>query len=183
MTELNDYLFVPLFASTWNLPHQVGLAQAIEMLLWGKRVRGVEGTELGILDRTVAADRFDAEVHDFAKTVASQPRRDAGARAAPWRAGDEAVVERAQRRIAALPEAERPVYERTLDLLVRAARHDLDRDEHRLLEIAASADSALAVAGKRAFAFFYLRHMNQVVHGDRSRARAADRDRGSAGRR
>jgi len=105
MTELNDYLFVPLFASTWNLPHQVGLAQAIEMLLWGKRIRAVEGTELGILDRTVLADRFGAEVHDFARTVASQPRRDAGASAAPWRPGDEAVVERARQRIATLPEA------------------------------------------------------------------------------
>src|SRR5262249_17414115 len=50
MTELNDYLFVPLFGSTWNLPPAVGLEHAIDLLLWGERWDGATAHARGLVD-------------------------------------------------------------------------------------------------------------------------------------
>src|SRR5262249_41637122 len=48
MTELNDYLFLPLFGSTWNLPEAVGLQRAVDLLLWGERWGAARALDEGL---------------------------------------------------------------------------------------------------------------------------------------
>ncbi|HJQ83628.1 MAG TPA: enoyl-CoA hydratase/isomerase family protein, partial [Candidatus Binatia bacterium] len=60
MTELNDYLFIPLFGSTWNLPAAVGLGAAIDLLLWGERWDGATAGAQGLVDAVVPDDAVAA---------------------------------------------------------------------------------------------------------------------------
>ena len=53
MTELHDYLFIPLFGGTWNLPEAVGLEHAVDLLLWGRRWNAARAHAHGLIDAVV----------------------------------------------------------------------------------------------------------------------------------
>jgi len=155
MTELNDYLFVPLFGSTWTLPAAVGLDDAIDLLLWGARWDGATAVRHGLADAVVASDRTDAAVDDL---LAGRVRSRRHGRVV-WSDAEERAVARARARIAALPPSHHPVYGDALELLVTGARQPDSLVAHQRRELDRSAASALADVGKSAYSFFYLRQM------------------------
>jgi len=155
MTELNDYLFVPLFGSTWTLPAAVGLDDAIDLLLWGARWDGETAARHGLADAVVEPDRTDAAI--AAVLAGRMPSRRRGR--VVWGDAEERAVARARARIAALPPSHHPVYGDALDLLVGGARQPDSLVAHQQRELDRSAASALADVGKSAYSFFYLRQM------------------------
>jgi enoyl-CoA hydratase/carnithine racemase len=169
MTELNDYLFLPLFGATWNLPEAVGIADAIDLLLWGERWDADTAYQHGLVDEVVphedvgaGADRLVARV-----LAGTQPSRRRGR--VVWTAAEDAAVEHARRRIATLPAEYRGVYADALHLLADGARQGRTYAEHQRAELERSAASALSPLGKAAYAFFYLRQMASERAGGRGR--------------
>jgi enoyl-CoA hydratase/carnithine racemase len=171
MTELNDYLFLPLFGSTWNLPEAVGLADAIDLLLWGSRWAATEAAAKGLVDEVVPSADRDARTRAFVERVLEgrQPSRRRGRVA--WGPAEDDVAMRTRRQIDALPPPYRGVYGDALDLLRCGAEQRGGYLEHQRHELQRSAASALAPIGKAAYSFFYLRQM--------AAERAAGRHRGA----
>ena len=73
---------------SWLLPRLAGTAVAYEMFYSGKPLPAEDAHRLGIINRLVPADRFEAEVNEFAGQLAAQPR---GALAAAKRAVNHAL--------------------------------------------------------------------------------------------
>ena len=65
MTELADYLLIPTFGSTQDLPRLLGLEGAVEFLLWGRRWPARRAFERGLVDGCFDPDAFDREVDAF----------------------------------------------------------------------------------------------------------------------
>ncbi len=59
---------------TWMLPRLAGTAVAYEMFFTGKPLAAEDAHRLGVINRIVAADRFEQDVRDFAEQLAKQPR-------------------------------------------------------------------------------------------------------------
>jgi enoyl-CoA hydratase/carnithine racemase len=57
---------------SWMLPRLVGPARALDLLLSGRIVLGVEAAELGLVNRAVEADRVLDEALDYARMLASE---------------------------------------------------------------------------------------------------------------
>jgi enoyl-CoA hydratase/carnithine racemase len=161
MTELKEYLFIPLFRSTRNLPEAVGLPDAIDLLLWGERWGARKAAQRGLVNEVAGPEGFEAAVESFVQRVlrgevpSCRRPRDEAWRAANALADDDACV-RANARIASLPVAYRRVYLDALDLLRDAARREVG-DEHRLRELEKCSDSTICDLGKSAYAFFYVK--------------------------
>ncbi len=168
MTELNDYLFIPLFGSTWNLPATVGMADAIDLLLWGERWDARRAGERGLIDAVASHEDLTDQADQLVAQAIERPRQRRGAIA--WHADVAAAVARARRRIAELPAEYQPVYEDALQLLITGAKQTESYDTHQRRELQRSAASALAPIGKAAYAFFYLRQMAS----ERAAGRARD---------
>src|SRR5690242_751694 len=73
---------------SWLLPRLAGTAVAYEMFFTGKPLPAEDAHRLGIINRLVPADRFEAEVSELAGQLAAQPR---GALAAAKRAVNHAL--------------------------------------------------------------------------------------------
>ena len=59
--------------STWYLPRTVGMKHAMEIALLGDRFGPEKALELGLINKVVPADAFDAEVDKLAARLASGP--------------------------------------------------------------------------------------------------------------
>jgi enoyl-CoA hydratase/carnithine racemase len=175
MTELKEYLFIPLFRSTRNLPEAVGLSDAIDLLLWGERWGARQAARRGLINEWASPERFDAAAESFVARVlrgevASCRRAPSASRRA--RHDDADASARARARIASLPSAYRRVYLDALELLEDAARRDVG-DEHRLRELEKCADSTLCELGKSAYAFFYIKETAATLAQGRGRDEAS----------
>lgn len=159
MTELADYRFLPLFGSTWNLPATVGLADAVDLLLWGERWDAATALAHGLVDAVAPHDDLVAQRARFVDAVIAGTTVSRRRGPVRWSADEDAIVDAARWRIAALPPVLADVYGAGLDLLVAGARQVGTHLTHQAREQAASAASALSPVGKAAFAFFYLRQM------------------------
>ncbi len=73
---------------SWLLPRLAGTAVAYEMFFTGKALSAEDAYRLGVINRIVPADRFEAEVRGFAEQLAKQPR---GAMAGAKRAVNHAL--------------------------------------------------------------------------------------------
>ena len=172
MTELNDYLFIPLFGGTWNLPAAVGLSDAVELLLWGARWNAPKAYERGLVDAVAPYEDLPRHTRDFIAGVLDGVQPSRRRERVPWSVHEDRVIDAARRRIAVLPPQYQTVYGDALDLLQAGARQTHTYIEHQQLELQRSAASALSPIGKAAYAFFYLRQM--------ANERAAGRARGAA---
>jgi len=169
MTELNDYLFIPLFGSTWNLPAAVGLEDAIDLLLWGQHWNAAMAYERGLVDAVARWDALATQRDALVERVlaGTQPSRRRGR--VEWNVEAEGILERATRRVDALPPVYQAVYRDALRLLESGARQLDSYDEQQARELESSAASALSPIGKAAYAFFYLRQMASQRAGGRQR--------------
>ncbi len=59
------------FGLTVTLPRLVGDQRALDMLYTGRRLKGEEAVEIGLVDRLVPADQLRDEAHAFAREIAT----------------------------------------------------------------------------------------------------------------
>lgn len=64
---------VPDWAGFYLLPRVVGTAKALELMMTGERIDAAEALRLGILNRLLPADGFQAAAFEFAQTLADGP--------------------------------------------------------------------------------------------------------------
>lgn len=150
MTEIADYLFVPCFGATQDLPRVVGLDAAIRLLVGGERWSARDAARGGLVDRVVAPRGSDEAIRAFAM--------DARAGRVPSRVVvgfDPHVAERARVTAASLPAPQRAVSERAIDLMVRAAAGERAYEE----EIVAAEESVSRPVSKAAQGFFFVRQI------------------------
>jgi enoyl-CoA hydratase/carnithine racemase len=176
MTELNDYLFIPLFGSTWTLPETVGLEDAIDLLLWGERWSAATAYEHGLIDAVAPHDERVGRTQQLLERVLAQrqPSRRRGRVA--WGPREAALIERARQRIATLPPAYQEAYGFGLELLHDGARQTRSFLDHQRAELRYSAATAISEQGKAAYSFFYIRQMAA----ERAAGRAAGRTAGAS---
>ncbi|MEK7705233.1 MAG: enoyl-CoA hydratase/isomerase family protein [Myxococcota bacterium] len=162
MTEVNDYLFLPIFEGTLRLPLLLGLERSADLLLWGQRWSAMQAQAYGLVDAVFDVDELAASTAVFAaKVVAQTAGRKPPTRRRPDVRDVAAIVDRQRRRIAQLPASYRPVYERTLELMARAVEAGEVTTQDRDDEILESGRSACAPMAKKALSFFFIR---QVAH-------------------
>jgi enoyl-CoA hydratase/carnithine racemase len=157
MTELADYLMIPTFGATQDLPRLLGLESAVDFLVWGQRWSARRAFERGLVDGCFEPETFDREVDAFVDALGSS-----GKRVAPVPTGRAAsatesagIRARADERIRRLPPDYRELYATCFGLMEAAtAGH---RDEGYAREALEAARSALAPLSKAATPFFFMR--------------------------
>jgi 2-(1,2-epoxy-1,2-dihydrophenyl)acetyl-CoA isomerase len=60
---------------SWLLPRLAGTGVAYEMFFTGKPLSAADAHRLGVVNRVVPQERFEAEVRELAAQIASQPRQ------------------------------------------------------------------------------------------------------------
>jgi 2-(1,2-epoxy-1,2-dihydrophenyl)acetyl-CoA isomerase len=60
---------------TWDLPHRIGMAKAMDLLLTNRRVSAAEASALGLVSRVVADDDLQAEVRMVIQALGAVPRQ------------------------------------------------------------------------------------------------------------
>jgi enoyl-CoA hydratase/carnithine racemase len=172
MTELNDYLFIPLFGGTWNLPEAVGLAGAVDLLLWGERWDAETARAGGLIDQVVSHEDLGEQRRRFVQRVVQGERPSRRRGRITWGAGEEAVMERTRCRIGSLPPRYQDVYRTALGLLEAGARQVHGYVDHQRQELRCSIASALSANAKSAYGFFYVRQMASERAAGRARSAA-----------
>lgn len=166
MTEINDYLFLPIFEGTLRLPLLLGLERSAALLLWGERWSAMQAHRFGLVDAVVDVNEMDASTALF---VAKALEQTADKKPPPRPLPDErlsndtrrALIELERQRIAALPPSYQPIYHRALDLMIRAIAAGRVTARERDDEIMESGRSACNPVAKKALSFFFIR---QVAH-------------------
>lgn len=64
LTELIDYYLLPLFGSTFRLEPLVGLTEAVDLLVFGKKIHSEEGLRIGLIDKVLDHHQFDKNLDD-----------------------------------------------------------------------------------------------------------------------
>ena len=150
MTEIADYLIIPAFGSTQDLPKLVGLENACNLLLWGERWSADQALERGLVDAAFDQGEFETRLAEFVAEVVNGTRK--SRTPAPADAIRE-CVQRTLARIEALPRHYRALYARCFELLVSASAGGTDYER----EVQACGDSLLRPMAKSALAFFFVR--------------------------
>jgi len=150
MTEIADYLFVPCFGATQDLPRVVGLDAAIRLVVGGERWTAREAAMAGLVDRVIAPRGCDEAIRAMA--LEARAGRMRSQRVVGF---DPESSRRARIATATLPDAQRGVSESAIDLLERGALgHDAYDDE-----IVAAEESVARPESKAAQGFFFVRQI------------------------
>ncbi len=151
MTEIADYLFVPCFGATQDLPAIVGLDAAVRLLVFGERWTARDALRGGLVDRAVPVRGSDEAFAAFVDEVRGGrvPSRRA------MRAVGQVDLAPVRERLADLPEAMRFPSEAALALLERGARGEAAYDD----EIQAAGETVVRDASKAAQGFFFVRQI------------------------
>ncbi len=165
MTELADYLFLPTFGGTQDLPRLLGLGRAADFVLWGERWSARQAVEFGLVDRCFSQADFGRGVAQFIDAipleVETQPSL--SRRGNVTVETHDEVVHRNRSKISILPPAYRRVYSSGFDLLDRASQKFQLTDDDYEREAGESAQSILAAPCRAAWPFFFIRQMARAV--------------------
>lgn len=159
MTELADYLLLPTFGSTQDLPRLVGLGNAVDFLLWGARWTADEARAHGLVDAAFDRTEFSAGLRNFVDEVLSGKRT---SHRAVTHSDVAPTVEKTKARIARLPPSYRELYGAGLDLLYRSATSS-DGDQGYEAEIEACGRSLMNPIAKAALSTFFVRQLAKAV--------------------
>ncbi|WP_164007750.1 enoyl-CoA hydratase/isomerase family protein [Pyxidicoccus trucidator] len=160
MTEIAEYLFVPAFGSTQDLPRLLGLESATDALLWGERWSAPEALRRGLVDACFDDADFDASVSRFVRVLleCGAPKR--SGRARPGRAPASPDFDANTRaRIASLPTSYQPVYTECFDLMVQAARRLRTDAADYQREVEACGRAVVSPIAKAALSIFFVRRL------------------------
>lgn len=160
MTELADYLLLPTFGSTQDLPRLVGLGNALDFLLWGARWTADEARAHGLVDATFDRSEFSAGLRNFVDEVLAGKRNPH--RAAPH-PNVAPMVEKTKSRIARLPPDYRELYTTGLELMVRGAASPEGDISAYDAEVDACGRSLMNPMAKAALSTFFVRQLAKAV--------------------
>jgi enoyl-CoA hydratase/carnithine racemase len=160
LTEMEDYLFTPVFGALQRLAPLVGYEEAIELALWGKRIRAREAKAIGLVDRVLHHDRFDRELDEVLARLSTTKRSPPPA---PARSIDSGVKARATARIRALPRELRPTYRTALALIERSIDRKRGGEQMEEAELDAFARTLTKPASAKAMSFFFVRETSGLV--------------------
>jgi enoyl-CoA hydratase/carnithine racemase len=159
MTELADYLFLPTFGATQDLPPLLGLDAAADFVLWGGTLTARQARDVGLVDDCVLPSEFDAALSRTLDRLlsagASSPRL--ARRDSPDVAARGVAARRV--RIARLPDAYRSIYSTAVELMVAGVEATAPRSELYEREAAQAAKSLLGAPCRGAWPFFFIRQM------------------------
>jgi enoyl-CoA hydratase/carnithine racemase len=160
MTEIAEYLFIPAFGSTQDLPRLIGLENAVDALLWGQRWSAPEAVRRGLVDACFDDADFDEEVLRFVDALLE---RGGGKRRLPSLPAGAPVSEdlepRTRLRIAGLPSTYQPVYTECFELMLHATRQPRTELSDYQLEVEACGRSVVSPIAKSALSIFFVRRL------------------------
>lgn len=159
MTELADYLFIPAFGASQDLPRLLGLEAATDLLLWGERWSARLAAERGLVDHCFDAQTFDVQVAKFVTALAAQPRKRPIAQRVLYGLKHEAHGGETLSRINMLPPAYQAVYREAYSLMVRAAKAAALSPSDYAAELRACGESVVRPIAKASVAFFFIRQL------------------------
>lgn len=162
MTELAEYLFIPAFGSTQDLPRLIGLENATDALLWGQRWSAPEAMRRGLVDACFSDADFDGSVARFVDALleCDAPKRWQATRPARMPAPPDFEAE-TRERIASLPPAYQPVYTECFDLMLHASRRPQADAADYQREVEACGRSVVNPIAKSALSIFFVRRLAQ----------------------
>jgi len=157
MTEIAEYLFIPAFGSTQDLPRLIGLESATDALLWGERWSAPEAMRRGLVDACFDDADFDGSVSRFVEALleCGAPKRSRPARE-PASPDFEAHT---RARIARLPSSYQPVYTECFDLMLHASRRSQAEASDYQREVEACGRSVMNPIAKAALSIFFVRRL------------------------
>lgn len=66
---------LPGFGGTYRLPHVIGIAQALTMILGAKVISGADALKLGLIDRLLSQANFESGLKDFLNMIKDSAQR------------------------------------------------------------------------------------------------------------
>ena len=162
MTEVADYLMIPTFGATQDLPRLLGLETATDFLLWGELWSARRALDRGLVDACFDPAAFDQELDAFVGAIARglrNPRR--SDRPAPTASELDGIRTRTNERIRRLPPAYRELHATCFELMTAAVIQGGDAGYER--ESLAAARSALTPQSKAATPFFFIRQAGRSL--------------------
>jgi enoyl-CoA hydratase/carnithine racemase len=161
MTELAEYLFIPAFGSTQDLPRLMGLQSAVDALLWGQRWAAPEALRRGLVDAVFEEAGFEAGLKGFVDALLEKggPKRPRSRPPAP-EAELRDIEKHTRARIATLPVIYQPVYSACLELMLHAARRPEASLQDYQRELDACGRSVVNPLAKAALSIFFVRRLS-----------------------
>lgn len=159
MTELADYLFIPAFGASQDLPRLLGLAAATDLLLWGERWSAWQAAERGLVDRSFGAQEFNEQVAKFVTALADKPRKRPITLREPYGPKQEVHTGATLDCIETLPPAYQSVYREAFALMVRSAQSSSLSPGDYAAELRACGESVVRPIAKASVAFFFIRQL------------------------
>lgn len=164
MTEIADYLFLPIFEATVRLPLLLGLDRAARLLLWGERWSAREAQENGLVDLVVERQQLGDSLVRFVRQQLDEsgqgkpPARTSPDRGLPSGHLD-ALLDEHERRIQRLPPDYQAVYREGLELMADVAQRGTMTPDAVRREIDASGRTSCDPKAKQALSFFFIRQV------------------------
>lgn len=159
MTELADYLFIPAFGASQDLPRLLGLDAATDLLLWGERWSARQAAARGLIDHCFDAQTFNDQVAMFVADLAATPRKRPITLRESYGSKQESHRGETIKRIDALPPAYQAVYREAYSLMVRAAKASTLSPRDYAAELRACGESVVRPIAKASVAFFFIRQL------------------------
>lgn len=163
MTEVADYLFVPTFGATQDLPPLIGLEEATRFVLWGENVTARRAEEIGLVDRCFQRAGYEDDLGRFVESAADGAPRPARLPSRDATAENDRVEAMARARIQKLPPSYRDVHTAALELMAGAARKQGANAEDYEREAREAARSLVAAPCRGALPFFFIRQMGRTL--------------------
>lgn len=162
MTEIAEYLFIPAFGSTQDLPRLIGLESATDALLWGQRWSAPEALRRGLVDACFDDADFDDGVTRFVEDLLARGAPKRKPAALPARAPASPEFEAHTReRIASLPPGYQPVYTDCFELMLESSRRGSAGVADYQREVEACGRSVVNPLAKAALSIFFVRRLAQ----------------------
>ncbi|HET9256760.1 MAG TPA: enoyl-CoA hydratase/isomerase family protein [Pseudonocardiaceae bacterium] len=161
MTELTDYHMPLIFGGTHLLPLQLGLAAALDLMIWDARWNAPQAHAHQLVHHVAPAEDIETALREFAKKVIDGKIPAATERRYELRPEDIQALAAARRHIAEMPPIYQPARSGTVDLMERAARSGAPHDPLREFELFAKTGGVI----KNTYQFFHIRYNAATLAG------------------